>query len=203
MKYVTKNINDGVHTYDVVSNVRISDVEEAMIASGYPMYTSIKSKPFTPDEKEKAWKRTHTLANAPSGSGHDCFLKGIHISFDLTFTVKAWTQAQRYHFFDIVSSMSTMHMLLKMKPCFIEYTNRKIINHFCKLVDKEETAWEDIIYSFPSGLLLKARVTTNFLQLKTIYNQRKTHRLPEWRAFCSWVESLPYSEYITGDRGDT
>ena len=44
-----------------------------------------------------------SLAHAKSGSGHDNFLKGIIAQFDLTFTIKAWTEAERYHFFDIVS----------------------------------------------------------------------------------------------------
>lgn len=38
------------------------------------------------------------LANAPAGSGHDCFLKGIVVQFDLSFTNKAWVEAERYHF---------------------------------------------------------------------------------------------------------
>jgi hypothetical protein len=43
-------------------------------------------------------------------------------------------------------------------------------------------------------------MTTNYRQLKTIYSQRKTHRLPEWKEFCAWIETLPYSELITGEK---
>lgn len=51
---------------------------------------------------------------------------------------------------------------------------------------------ESVVASgYPSGLLLTARITTNYLQLKSIYAQRKTHRLPEWKQFCMWVEGLP------------
>jgi hypothetical protein len=42
-------------------------------------------------------------------------------------------------------------------------------------------------------------MTTNYRQLKTIYQQRKAHRLPEWVSFCEWIESLPYSQLITGE----
>lgn len=52
------------------------------------------------------------------------------------------------------------------------------------------------------GLRLTARITTNYRQLKTIYQQRKNHRLPEWRAFCAWIETLPRAEFITGKRVD-
>ena len=34
-------------------------------------------------------------------------------------------------------------------------------------------------------------VTTNYLQLMNIYQQRKTHRLPEWREFCQELLELP------------
>ena len=40
-------------------------------------------------------------------------------------------------------------------------------------------------------------MTTNYRQLKTIYCQRRTHRLPEWRVFCEWIETLPYADFIT------
>jgi hypothetical protein len=41
-------------------------------------------------------------------------------------------------------------------------------------------------------------MTTNYRQLKTIYKQRRTHTLPEWQAFCDWIETLPYADMITG-----
>ena len=52
-------------------------------------------------------------------------------------------------------------------------------------------------FKVPSGMELTARMTTNYRQLKTIYRQRKDHRLPEWREFCRWLETLPHSEWIT------
>lgn len=55
-----------------------------------------------------------------------------------------------------------------------------------------------ILYTNPCGMKLTARMTTNYRQLKTIYAQRKNHRLPEWRVLCSWIETLPNQEFITG-----
>ena len=51
-------------------------------------------------------------------------------------------------------------------------------------------------------MLLTQGIVTNYLQLKTIYNQRKNHRLPEWRLFCDWIKTLPYSEWITGNEDE-
>ena len=48
-----------------------------------------------------------------------------------------------------------------------------------------------VLYNIPTGFELTARMTTNYRQLKTIYFQRKSHKLPEWREFCHWIETLP------------
>ena len=65
------------------------------------------------------------------------------------------------------------------------------------LNDLAKVRYLEILYSNPAGFRMTARMTTNYRQLKTIYRQRKTHRLPEWRAFCEWIETLPNSEFIT------
>ena len=56
----------------------------------------------------------------------------------------------------------------------------------------------EILYNNPAGFRLTAGMTTNYRQLKTIYAQRKNHRLPEWREFCKWIQTLPHSELIIG-----
>ena len=63
--------------------------------------------------------------------------------------------------------------------------------------DPTDEKYLTLLYSNPVGFKLTARMTTNYRQLKTMYDQRRTHRLPEWRAFCKWVESLPHAEFIT------
>ena len=57
---------------------------------------------------------------------------------------------------------------------------------------QEKEDYLRLLYSNPCGFKLTARMTTNYRQLKTIYHQRKNHRLPEWRVFCSWIEDLPH-----------
>lgn len=209
MKCVTKSTTESKH-YDVVSNWHVMDMDESIVASGYPMYKSLPQfnvKNDFPHADTKSCKRAEHLATVPCGSGHDCFLKGVLVSFDLTATVKMWTQAERYSYLDIVSSMSTMHMLTSMDAAFIEYTDPVAIQTLSsRLHAYEGNNSEDnllrALYSYPSGLLLTARVTTNYLQLKTIYKQRRTHKLPEWQEFCDWIEQLPYSYLITGKDGD-
>lgn len=189
--------------YNVIDNVRIYGIWESIKASGYPMAKDAFDNNANEGPTQSDMDRAKRLAAQPSNSGHPCFLKGITVQMDLSFTEKAWPEAQRYHWFDIISSMSTMHMLPKMELKYVKYTDWEIIERFREIVEeynacKSKESWLHMIYSYPSGLILTARITTNYLQLKNIYSQRRNHRLPEWQEFCDWVETLPYSFLITG-----
>ena len=96
-----------------VDNVRIYGLNESVIASGYPMQieTHDMNKVVIGD---KDLKRVKHLGNATPGSGHDCFLKGITVQFDLQVPEYIWRQLDRYHFIDYVSSQSKMHRMLKI-----------------------------------------------------------------------------------------
>ncbi len=183
----------------VVSNVKVYGLESAVRGSKFPMATK------TEDLNSEIVPTTYKLATCERGSGHDQFMTGIIVQFDLTFTVKAWTEAERYHFLDFISSQSTMHRIAKfdLDNQYSEYTDKRMIAIMNELKDKynETNDPEDylrLLYSNPCGFKLTAAMTTNYRQLKTIYAQRKNHRLPEWREFCAWVETLPYAEFITG-----
>ena len=195
---------------DIINNVKVYDLEESFKASKYPMATDIEKI------DDSYTKTIEKLGQSEMGHGHDNFLSGILVSFDLTFTNKAWVEMERYHFAQIVSSQSTMHKIAKfdLDKSYIEYVDPKIIkimknkiknyNDLIEIenMDRETLArkYLEILYSNPAGFKLTARVTTNYRQLKTIYQQRKNHRLPEWKVFCEWIETLPYSELITKKR---
>lgn len=183
----------------VVSNVKVYGMESAVRGSKFPMATEVEKL------DGEVVPRTYQLAACERGSGHDQFMTGIIVQFDLTFTVKAWTEAERYHFLDFISSQSTMHRIAKfdLDRQYSEYTDKRMIAIMNELKDRynETQDPEDylrLLYSNPCGFKLTAAMTTNYRQLKTIYAQRKTHRLPEWREFCAWIETLPYAEFITG-----
>ena len=194
-----------------IDNYRIYDLNESVIASGLPMLEAYIEKEYSSEfymlyrngSSSKHFKRAIKLANTPAGSGHGNFLSGILVSVNITATVKFWEQFQRYHFKQIVSSQSTMHRLRRMVEGntirFNEKTDKSVINAFLELAKNEYITDEELAYSCPMGLELTARITTNYLQLKTMYHQRKNHKLQEWHDFCDWVECLPYAkEFITG-----
>lgn len=186
---------------DLIRNCKVYGLEDSIKASKYPMAVDIDKC------TSEVTERTKVLAGCATGTGHDQFLTGIIVQFDLTFSIKAWTEAERYNFFHFVSSQSTMHRIAKFdiaKQCN-EYVSKEIIRvveEYVRTYNENPTAenYLRLVYNVPVGFCLTARMTTNYRQLKTIYQQRKTHRLPEWREFCAWVETLPMAaELITGN----
>ena len=188
-----------------IKNSRIYGINEAIIASGYPMKTEIEI-PYNLDfYNERDINRAEKLGKAPIGSGHDTFLKGIIVQFDLTAPQYMWQQLQRYHFIDFVSSQSKMHSITKMnidESCnrlvspVIKEELKKLIEVYHSIPDYEwdvkQQMFQEVIANVPMGFMLTARLTTNYLQLKTIYTQRKNHKLEEWKEFCNWIEELPF-----------
>jgi len=193
-----------------ISNVNVYWLKESTVASGYPMLTHYSediSKEIQ-DNLEVHSKRASRLSYAPLGSWHDNFLNGIVVEFDLTASLKARPEIQRYHFLDFVSSMSTMHKITTMDIEFNEFVTKTSKEEILKLIDeynkdKTEENKLRILYNIPSGVELTARMVTNYRQLKTIYNQRKNHLLPDWREFVAWIETLPNSEFITWQGSST
>lgn len=182
-----------------IRKTKVYGLDDSVEASKYPFALDVGNV------NSDITDRTISLANCKTGTGHDNFLNGIIVQFDLTFSNKAWVEAERYHFLDFVSSQSTMHCISKMeirKMCN-EYVTEATIKEVERLKDMYLTteAKEDylrLLYNIPSGFELTARMTTNYRQLKTVYQQRRTHRLPDWQMFCDWIETLPHSEFITG-----
>lgn len=186
---------------DIISNVQVYGLEESIKRSKYPMSTDTSTCTTEPT------KTTYSLGRASVGSGHDNWLNGVIVQFDLTFTNKAWVEAERYHFLDFVSSQSTMHRITKfnLDKAYIEYTDPRIIEIMQQLVDQYNADptpdnYLKVLYSNPAGFKITAGMTTNYRQLKTIYYQRKNHRLPEWRVFTDWIETLPmFKELILNE----
>lgn len=186
---------------DIITNVNVYGLENAIKCSKYPMSVDIST--LNTDITNTVKK----LGSAQKGSGHDNFLKGIIVQFDLTMTPKMSVELERYHFIDFISSQSTMHRIVKfdLDKAYIEYVDKRIIDIMKDKVaqynnetdkEKKEKLYLEILYSNPCGFKLTAGMTTNYQQLKTIYTQRKNHRLPEWRTFCDWIETLPYFKEI-------
>lgn len=188
-----------------VSNVEVSGLAKAIGASGYPKTVKVTNAIRIKDEY-----RAQKLGRAKHGSGHDCFLKGIVVQFDVTYPEYWSPQFQRYHFADIVSSQSKMHMILEFdlaSSCnkYVDPIVIEVVNEYKRRFNNTEDPEEKYMYfmkivsNLPMGFEKTMRVVTNYLQLKTIYSQRRDHKLREdWGAFCGWILTLPLFQELTG-----
>lgn len=187
-----------------IENVEVYGLERAIKTAKYPKAVDIDAL------NDNLTPGIQGILSCETGEGHDCALKGIIVQFDLTFSNKAYVEAERYHFLEFVSSQSTMHKLNKFKiaeQCNA-YVDNRIIAVLQELVDNYnallelskngevssddlKTARLRMLYNVPSGFELTAGMTTNYQQLKTIYKQRRHHALPDWQMFCDWCETLP------------
>ena len=100
-----------------ITNVKVYDLMESVIASRNAM--RLTPPEYTNEEFDASLKRAITLARAKSGSGHDNWLKGVRVSFDIKYPGYFTPELQRYNFVDIVTSSSKMHKLLKMNMDFL------------------------------------------------------------------------------------
>lgn len=196
-----------------LENIKVYDLEESMIASGYPMRTELVTK----HAGDNDLKRCLNLTKASNGNGaHGQWMTGVRVAFDLTCTNKMWVEAERYRFLEFVSSQSTMHRITKfnldkaynkyvdprvievIKEKVAEYNNlcSAIVPQSCEIMEEynelKKQKYLEILYTNPAGFELTARLTTNYRCLLNIYVQRHDHRLPEWREFCQELLKLPY-----------
>lgn len=185
-----------------VANAKVYGLKNSVRRAKFPMNVDVGTI------NTELTKGIEVIAQSPGGSGHDQWLTGVIVQFDLTFSNKVWVEAERYHFLDFVSSQSTMHRMARYNPydSYNEYVDPRIVEimHskialYNETTDPTEKAnrYLELLYSNPAGFKITAGMTTNYRQLKTIYKQRKNHRLPEWREFCKWIETLPYAYLIT------
>ena len=218
-----------------IKNVKVYGLEESMIRSGYPMQVGdvedmndifderrfeLSEYIYGDGEESKDYNRSKKLAKTPVGSGHNNFLKGIIVQFDLKYPQYFTPQLQRYHWVDIVSSQSKMHRITSIKK-IIDSCNNFVLNSHADDIDElievynnnvwpyiksdvwpevksQKECFQYIISNLPMGYEMWMGISTNYLQLKTIYNQRKNHKLKEdWGYFCDWIKTLPFSNLIT------
>lgn len=190
-----------------ITNVKVYDLKESVIACRNAM--RLTPPEYTDEEFEASLSRAIKLANAPQSSAHDHFLCGIRVAFDIKYPAYFSPELQRYHFNDIVCSSSKMHRLVNMNmDCvFNKYVTDDSIAQMKNLIqiynrDKSYENFMRVLSNCPLGIELFMRCTTNYLALRTIYNQRKHHKLYEdWvEGFINnFIQKLPYSkEFIIG-----
>lgn len=166
------------------------------------------------------------LRNA--GTDHRKFMRMITVYVDITAPLYWWKEFDTYKVGTVANSCSTMHKIHEKEftmedfSCehldrFVEDTGgdiapvwdfKKPMEYSIEMLNKARTKfletkdkkyWWQMIQLLPSSYNQKRTVMLNYEVLANIYKSRKDHKLDEWSVgFMEWIESLPYSELITG-----
>ena len=156
------------------------------------------------------------LRNA--GTDHRKFMRMIAVYADITAMQPWWSEFDTYKVGSVRNSCSKMHKIhvKEFTEEDFEHTGIDECGDFTKTVFKavveqcevlrkkfnvtqEKKYWRALIELLPEGYRMRATVMLNYEVLANIYKSRKNHKLDEWRDFCKWIESLPYSELIIGE----
>ena len=166
------------------------------------------------------------LRNA--GTDHRKFMRMIIVYLDITAPLYWWKEFDTYKVGTVANSCSTMHKIHAKKfelgdfsvVEFETHTDKitnyvlgpdDILNLTIKMLNrcrdlylktKDKKYWWQMIQLLPSSYNQKRTVMLNYEVLANIYKSRRHHKLDEWHTFCDWIESLPYSELITGGRDE-
>ena len=188
-----------------VFNTNVYGIREALIRAGYPMATVV-NEDMTLDrrEVEDMLRLGSNLGHSPVGHGDDKFLRQIPVTFDILAPRYFWAQFDTYGVFTTKNSQSTMHKGKALDygriadadvDPFILAKFQEIVKHY-----QENPTEENLMRvkaNMPEGICLAAGISTNYAQLRTMYYQRKNHRLPQWRWFCEeFITSLPYANEL-------
>jgi len=188
---------------------------------------SFKAQDGTPCIGDNDLKLMKTLRNA--GTDHRKYMRMITVYADITAPLYWWKEYDTYKVGTVANSCSTMHKIhdkeftlddfsceylvpgnIKMleqiienlnaaRNEFINYDNSQFrIENDSQVVDKKVIWWQ-MIQLLPTSYNQKRTVMVNYEVLANMYKSRKNHKLDEWREFCKWVETLPYSELIVGE----
>lgn len=161
------------------------------------------------------------LRNA--GTDHRKFMRMITVYLDVTAPLYWWKEFDTYKVGTVANSCSTMHKIhekeFTLEDFSIEHLNddrsaevsnlewfEYLILHLNRdrrkfIETKDKQYWWQMIQLLPSSYNQKRTVMLNYEVLANIYKSRRNHKLDEWHTFCDWIESLPYSELITGKGG--
>ena len=152
----------------------------------------------------------------------------IVVYVDVTAPLYWWKEADTYKVGTVRNSCSTMHKIAEKEFTLDDFSHDRllvvekletIIDWLNKYRDiyvnwdkhrsyvdsngvelTKKDIWWQMIQLLPSSYNQKATLMLNYEVLANIYHSRKNHKLDEWVEFCKWIESLPYSELITGDK---
>ena len=165
------------------------------------------------------------LRNA--GTDHRKFMRMITVYLDITAPLYWWKEFDTYKVSTVANSCSTMHKIAEKEFTLDDFSHEHLFHNvndtetwldidFLNVLDNtifylnkarelylkthDKKYWWQMIQLLPSSYNQKRTVMLNYEVLANIYKSRRNHKLDEWRDFCDWIKTLPYSELITKEK---
>ena len=165
---------------------------------------------------------------AKAGTDHRKFMRMMPVYMRITAPLYWWeefdTKFPLYKVGTVANSCSTMHKIAEKEFTLEDFSYEHLMDfeekgklrfsplgtlqntidelNDCRdlyLKTKDKAYWWQLIQLLPSSYNQIRNVMLNYEVLANIYRQQESYKLDEWRAVCKWIESLPYSELITGE----
>lgn len=214
MEFIVEGMRNPMNSWDKSDS-------EAYISED-PKFKGIK-KFYTGDAD---WALMRKLANA--GTDHRKFMRQMPVYVRITAPLYWWKEFDTYKVGTVSNSCSTMHKIQEKEFTLDDFSHehlspnsmvylRDIIGELNRYRDfynnwdkidansknafhlyERKDAWWQMIQLLPSSYNQTRNVSMNYEVLANIYKSRKAHKLDEWREFCSWIETLPYSYIMPG-----
>lgn len=170
----------------------------------------------TIDDRYHLGLNDHSLMQRLSNAGteHRKYMRMMPVYVRITAPLYWWKEFDTYKVGTVANSCSTMHKIAEKEFTLGNFSHEHMdiasetclettigyLNLFRQsfLENYYKDIWWQMIQLLPSSYNQTRNVMLNYEVLANIYRQRKNHKLDEWREFCKWIETLPYSELITG-----
>ena len=198
-----------------IENIDVYGFETAIRGARNPMNSwhlmdsCTNNGEFEIGEKDYDLLRRLTIA----GPEHRKWNRMVTVTMDITAPLYWWKEYDTYKVGTVANSCSTMHKIQAKEFTLDDFSHEHLEEYpkwllsevikelnknredFNKTKDKDY--WWQMIQLLPSSYNQKRTVHLNYETLGAMYKQRKHHKLDDWREFCSMIEGLPYSEFIT------
>ena len=152
---------------------------------------------------------------AMAGTDHRKFMRMMPVYVRITAPLYWWKEFDTYKVATVANSCSTMHKIAAKEFTVDDFSTEHLYDDEYELLKKviealngdrelyleslKKNDWWQMIQLLPSSYNQTRNVMMNYEVLANIYKSRKDHKLDEWREFCKWIKSLPYSELIIGE----
>jgi hypothetical protein len=197
----------------LIENVEVTGFKAAIRGMRNPLNSWDKSdSDFGTDTLgDNDYKLAMKLAKA--GTDHRKFMRMINVTVDITAPLYWWKEADTYKVGTVCNSTSTMHKIHAKEFTLDDFSTEHLMGFYWNRLDEfirhlnfcrekfietnDKDWWWQMIQLLPSSYNQKRTIQLNYEVLANIYKSRRNHKLDEWRDFCIWIKSLPYSEFIT------